>query len=302
MRETKLFIGFIAIPAIIGVAGWSYLAWNGWQLMWAAGGPDIEERAAIFATLVASVAFLLAVSFTIGGILLVHMIRHERRNAELKTDFIDNVSHELKTPLAGMRLNAELLSQNRIPDAALRRGALEAILIETDRLTQMIDKLLDLSRLEKGRYRYHIETFNLVEFVKAASEIQAIDAISNSRAKVKFIDAGAMVSADVNALRQIGVNLVANAVKYATGPIDIEVEANEIRYMDRGNGIPRGEEEAIFERFYRYDNSLTRRTGGLGLGLAIARKLARGMGGDIVFSHRHGGGSIFTIKLALADV
>ena len=129
---------------------------------------------------------------------------------------------------------------------------------------------------------------------------EAIAAISNSRATVSAKHDGVKVLADVNILRQIGINLVTNAVKYTEGPIEIVAEGNELKYMDRGPGIARGDEERIFERFYRCDNSLERRVNGSGLGLSIARTLARGMGGDLKYTRRPGGGSIFTIIFALA--
>ena len=223
--------------------------------------------------------------------------RRERKLSQLKTDFIDNVSHELRTPLAGIRLNAELLAEDRIGDKTRRRGALEAILIESDRLSNMVENLLDFSRLEKGSRRYAITTFDLSGFISAPAEIQAIHAISNGRVRVTAKEPGVKVEADMDAIRQIGTNLVANALKYSDGEIDLEVDGPCIRYMDRGPGIPHGDEERIFERFYRVDNSLTRRTGGSGLGLTIARALARGMGGDLTYAHREGGGSVFTLHL-----
>ena len=232
-----------------------------------------------------------------GGLIFMHIIRRERLDARRKTDFVDNVSHELKTPLAGIRLNAELLTEGRIPGKERQLAALNAILIESDRLTRMVDNLLDFSRLEKGRRSYAIETFDLAAFAGSAPELQAIEAISSGRAHVTVKRPGVMVSADPNAIRQIGVNLVVNALKYSEGEIDIEVEGSKIRYMDRGPGIPHGDEERIFDRFYRVDNSLTQKASGSGLGLPIARALARGMGGDLAYSPRPGGGSIFTLSL-----
>lgn len=222
----------------------------------------------------------------------------ERRDARKKADFFDNVSHELKTPLAGIRLNAELLSQDRIPDAELRQGALDAIIVESDRLGRMVDELLDFSRLEKGSRRYNLETFNLAEFALDPAEVQGAAGASQGRAKVRSVDPSAVVLADKDAIRQIGIILISNALKYAPeGDIDIEVEGGFVRYLDHGPGVPRGDEERIFERFYRCDDSLASKTSGSGLGLAIARSLARGMGGDLTYSHRPGGGSIFTLKL-----
>ncbi len=240
----------------------------------------------------------LAVGLSVAYIVGRRHLDRARRDAKRKADFFDNVSHELKTPLAGIRLNAELLSQGRIPSPELQRGAIEAIIVESDRLGRMVDELLDFSRLEKGSRRYRLETFDLGAFACDPAEQQGAAGASQGRAKITAIGEGRMVVADKDALRQIGIVLVSNALKYAPeGDIDVEVEGNVVRYMDRGPGVPRGDEERIFERFYRCDASLSADTSGSGLGLAIARSLARGMGGDLAYSHRPGGGSVFTLKL-----
>ena len=265
------------------------------------GGANLRFRVrTMFATAAIGSLFITS-TFLFGALLFVRTIRRERRHARAKADFFDNVSHELKTPLAGIRLNAELLAQERIPDAALRRGALDAIIVESDRLGRMVDELLDFSRLEKGTRRYSLETFNLAEFALAPAEVQGAVGASQGRAKVRAAGPGANVVADKDAIRQIGVILVSNAIKYAPeGDIDIEVDGNLARYMDRGPGVPRGDEERIFERFHRCDDSLAAKTSGSGLGLAIARALARGMDGDLTYSRRPGGGSVFTLTLRRA--
>ncbi len=264
------------------------------------GGADMRLRAALFLVLGIGSTLLIACALSLGGILLIHMLRKEQRDAQRKTDFFDNVSHELRTPLAGIRLNAELLSQNRIPDEERRKGALYAILIESDRLGEMVESLLNFRRLEKGTHRYKIESFDLAEFAGAPSELQAITAVSRGRSRIEIKGPGVVVEADKNAIRQIGVNLVTNAVKYSSGLIDIVVDGAEVHYMDRGPGVPHGDEERIFERYYRVDNSIAQQVSGSGIGLPIARTLARGMGGDIVYAHRLGGGSVFTLKLKRA--
>ena len=261
------------------------------------GGADFRFRVLMLLASAAAGSLFITATFLLGALMLVRTIRRERRDARAKADFFDNVSHELKTPLAGIRLNAELLAQGRIPDGELRRGALEAIIVESDRLGKMVDELLNFSRLEKGTRRYCLETFDLAAFALEPAELQGAAGASQGMAKVKTAGPGALVVADKDAIRQIGVILVSNALKYADGEIDIEVEGCQVRYMDRGPGVPRGDEERIFERFYRCDDSLASKTSGSGLGLAIARSLARGMGGDLTYSHRPGGGSIFTLKL-----
>ena len=261
------------------------------------GGRSMRIRAVAVAAAGGSIVLLLVATLVAGGMFFMREVRRQREDARRKTDFVDNVSHELKTPLAGIRLNAELLADGRIPDEERRRGALAAILSESDRLSSMVDGLLDFSRLEKGTHRFTIEAFDLAEFARDASVRQSVAAMSSGRANMTVKGPCAVVEADRNAIRQIGANLITNAVKYSEGPIDIEVEGTEIRCMDRGPGIRRGDEERVFERFYRGDNSLTRHVNGSGIGLSIARALARGMGGDLTYRPREGGGSIFTLSL-----
>ena len=261
------------------------------------GGADFRFRVnALLVSAVAGLIFLMS-SIVLGGFMLLHMLRHERRDARAKADFFDNVSHELKTPLAGIRLNAELLSRGRIPTEELRRGALEAIILESDRLGRMVDELLDFRRIEKGTRKYNLEVFDLKAFACSPTEMQGVAAASQGRAEIKSTGPGTCVAANKEAVRQIGMILISNALKYAEGAIEIVVEGNTARCMDRGLGVPPGDEERVFERFYRADNSLSRRVDGSGLGLAIARGLARGMGGDLTYAHRPGGGSVFTLTL-----
>ena len=265
------------------------------------GGAAIRARAYRLLAVGAALLIMLVCTLSAGGILLVRGLRRERRDARRKTDFIDNVSHELKTPLAGIRLNAELLAEGRISDEAKRKGAIDAILVESDRLSRMVTELLDFSRLEKGIRRYNLETFDLAAFAAQDAEVQAVSAISHGRARITVKGTGTLVTADKDAIRQIATNLVTNAIKYSDGEIEIEVEGNDIRFMDRGPGIPSGAEDRIFERFYRIDNSLTRTASGMGIGLPISRALARGMGGDLTYSRRPGGGSVFTLTLKRAN-
>ena len=236
-----------------------------------------------------------------GGAFFFRSLRRERLEARRKTDFIDNVSHELRTPLTGIRLNAELLAEGRVSDPERRGDIVDSIVFECDRLSRMIGELLDFSRLEKGRYRFNMEEFDLVEYSRSGFIGETLSGISGGKAKMRIVGGKVRVVADKSALHQIGVILVDNAVKYAGGSIEIEVDGCDVRFMDRGCGVPSGYEERIFERFYRVDDSLTRKENGSGLGLSIARALAQGMGGDLTYAHRPGGGSVFTLTLALAE-
>jgi signal transduction histidine kinase len=238
--------------------------------------------------------------FFASGLAALLRRRKERRIEKLKTDFLDNVSHELKTPLAGIRISAELLAEGRIPDESRKRKTLDAIISETDRLSRMVAMLLDFGRLEKGNLHFNFEVFGMTAFIASLGDDPTLQAIAGPRLAFAPTHDGAPtvnVRADRDAVRRILVNLVENAVKYSPGEIEIETSGAEIRVLDRGEGVPAGDEERVFERFYRADNSLTRRTGGSGLGLSIARALARGMGGDLIYARRNGGGSVFTLSL-----
>ncbi|MBQ8124517.1 MAG: HAMP domain-containing histidine kinase [Kiritimatiellae bacterium] len=261
------------------------------------GGAGLRFRVKLLFASTAAGVLLLTSSVVLGAFMLMHILHHERRDARAKADFFDNVSHELKTPLAGIRLNAELLARGRIPTEELRHGALEAIILGADRLERMVDELLAFRRLEKGTRRYNLETFDLEAFACGSTEVQGVSAVSQGRAEIKSAGPGVTVTADKEAMRQIFMILISNALKYSEDAIEIVAEGNTVRCMDRGPGVPHGDEERVFERFYRADDSLTRRVDGSGLGLTIARGLARGMGGDLTYAHRPGGGSVFTLTL-----
>ena len=255
---------------------------------------------------------LLVASLVAGGWLLVRAARRERLDALRKTDFVDNVSHELKTPLAGIRLSAELLAEGRVPEGPRRDKALHSILSESDRLERLVSNLLDFGRLERGRRQFARERVDLAALIAEMQNAQCTmdkeeetaSGIVHCALCIVHCEHGVTALADADAVRQILVNLFDNAAKYAAagGPPEVSVRGAgngvvEVAVADRGPGIPRGLEEKVFERFFRADDSMTRRSNGSGLGLSIARGLARGMGGDLVCRARAGGGAEFILTL-----
>jgi len=220
-----------------------------------------------------TVLVLLLGTLLAGGILLVRVARRARLEARRETDFTANVSHEFKTPLTGIRLAAEFAQEHASDD--LTRQALRDVLEGTDRLWHLVSDVLDYGRLADGK--------------PLPTEPE---------------DIGGGVFAEVNhaALRHILENLEDNAAKYAPGaPPERRVRADGawayVDVMDRGPGLSAEERAKAFDRFWRADNSTARTTGGCGLGLAIARLLARAQGGDLTVSPREGGGCVFTVKL-----
>ena len=237
-------------------------------------------------------------ALVLGGLLLVLEITRERRESMLKTGFVSNVSHELKTPLTAVRLSAEMLREGRVKEEAQARY-LEVIVRESERLTRLVDNVLDFGRLERGRRKFNLEARDVNELLSVAEAQRPRVEAAGLTLMVRSAPMPVMRTFDLDAVGQVLVNLIDNAVKYAASGKTVEVsvsERGEITVADRGPGIAAKHRSRIFERFYRCDDSITAKSSGSGLGLSIASRLMAGMGGELVFAPRAGGGAVFTIK------
>lgn len=237
-------------------------------------------------------------ALVLGGVLLVLEITRERRESMLKTGFVSNVSHELKTPLTAVRLSAEMLREGRVKEEAQARY-LEVIVRESERLTRLVDNVLDFGRLERGRRKFNLEARDVNELLSVAEAQRPRVEAAGLTLMVCSAPMPVMRTFDLDAVGQVLVNLIDNAVKYAASGKTVEVsvsERGEITVADRGPGIAAKHRSRIFERFYRCDDSITAKSSGSGLGLSIASRLMAGMGGKLVFAPRAGGGAVFTIK------
>lgn len=237
-------------------------------------------------------------ALVLGGVLLVLEITRERRESMLKTGFVSNVSHELKTPLTAVRLSAEMLREGRVKEEAQARY-LEVIVRESERLTRLVDNVLDFGRLERGRRKFNLEARDVNELLSVAEAQRPRVEAAGLTLMVRSAPMPVMRTFDLDAVGQVLVNLIDNAVKYAASGKMVEVsvsERGEITVADRGPGIAAKHRSRIFERFYRCDDSITAKSSGSGLGLSIASRLMAGMGGELVFAPRAGGGAVFTIK------
>ncbi|MDB6025971.1 MAG: hypothetical protein JWM68_2194 [Verrucomicrobiales bacterium] len=242
-----------------------------------------------------------------GSWLIVHCLRKEMRLAQQKTDFVSNVSHELKTPLTSIRMFSELLAEGRVKELEKQRSYLGIITAETGRLTRLINNVLDFSHLERGEKKYHFEPCDLTEIARDTCEMYRPHLEeSGFGLKCDFGAAPVRVEGDRDALAQILVNLLSNAEKYSGTSKEISVSLKgttatdasaELTVCDRGVGVPRGSEEKIFEQFYRAHDSLSSGIQGSGLGLTLARQIARSHHGDLYYQPRDGGGSCFTLRL-----
>jgi signal transduction histidine kinase len=254
---------------------------------------------------------ILMLTIGIGGWLIVRNLNAELKLARQKTDFVSNVSHELKTPLTSIRMFSELLAEGRITDSTKQQSYLNIITTEAARLTRLINNVLDFSRMERGEKKYRMVDCDLAETIRSTEDAfrPHLEA-TGFTFKCELPDQTIHLNADPDALSQILVNLMSNAEKYAADGKEITLQvlvqpspnsAVEIRVLDRGAGIPKGCGEKIFEKFYRAHDSLNSGVPGSGLGLTIARQIARAHGGDVTYATREGGGSCFTLRLPLAS-
>jgi signal transduction histidine kinase len=241
-----------------------------------------------------------------GLLILWRGVRQERELARLKSDFVSNVSHELKTPLTSIRMFGEMLQQDLAAEPAQRNKYYGIIVAESERLGRLISNVLDFSRMERGTRTYAVEPQPLGDLVR-----DAVETFRNFREAEGFdlrleADAGPEVLVDRDAVLQSIINLLTNAVKYSGGSrvVEVRVEprpgAAVVAVRDQGIGIPRAEQRRVFEDFYRASNVRRGGTEGTGLGLALVRRHAQNMGGSVEVESVEGQGSTFRLILPLA--
>jgi signal transduction histidine kinase len=243
----------------------------------------------------------------LGGILLSYRnISREMNLARLKSDFVANVSHELRTPLALIRLYAETLELGRITSKEKYQEYFRIIREESERLSALINNILDFSRIEAGRKEYEFKETDLPELVRSTLDTYRFQIEQNGFDFEENIAKDIPpLNLDREAIARSLLNLVNNALKYskdrkyigvnlyrANGSVKLEVQ-------DHGIGISASEQEKIFEKFYRCGDPLVHNVKGSGLGLSLVRHIARAHGGDVQVESAPEKGSKFTIALPL---
>ncbi len=241
-----------------------------------------------------------------GAVVLLVDITELRRLEAVRSDFVANASHELKTPLTVIRAAAETVLDEELP-AELRGQFLRSIEGNTVRLQRLVDDLLDLSRYESGAWRPEREPFTIAPVAWSAWEDMEEKWTERGVGFAVTGEGEGEAVGDEAAVYQIFRNLFENALRYvpeATGRISVEIRAKERSHVvaveDNGSGIPTSALPRIFERFYRVDAARSRQEGGTGLGLAIVRHLVSSMGGQVDAKSVWGGGTTiaFTIPSA----
>jgi len=242
-----------------------------------------------------------------GGIWLTYRnVTKEMALARLKSDFVANVSHELRTPLSLIRLYAETLEMGRLTSPEKYQEYFRIIRKESERLSALINNILDFSRIEAGKKEYNFRETNLAELVRNTLESYRFQIEQNGFAFEEHI-AGDLppVRVDREAIARSLLNLVNNALKYSGEAKYLAVNLYrtdglvKIEVVDHGIGIPRSEQPKIFEKFYRVGDPLVHNTKGSGLGLALVRHIVQAHGGQVWLESAPGKGSKFTIALPL---
>lgn len=264
-----------------------------------------ETASGLRRTLVFLVGAMLG-AIALGGWLVVADARRQLALAQQKTDFVSNVSHELKTPLTSIRMFAELMLGGRAETQAKSPQYLRIIMVEAERLTRLINNVLDFAKLERKQKRFEKRPFDLHQTIEQLWEANELHLRENGfTTKWQAAPAPYPVLGDEDAIVQIVVNLLSNAEKYSAEQKEIELltyvdkGSIHVSVLDRGLGVPSGSERKIFDAFYRAHDSLSSGIQGSGLGLTLAQRLAREHDGDIEYRPREGGGSAFTLRLPL---
>ncbi len=248
---------------------------------------------------------IIAVMF-IGIYVMIRAVMHESEVSRMKSEFVSNVSHELKTPLALIRMFGETLDTGIVTDEKKRREFYSIIRKESERLTQLINNVLDFSRMDAGSKEYNFEEADLVKVVRSSLEAYKFHIRDNGfEIESELPDELKMLRIDKDAISQALLNLLGNAVKYSEEKKYIRVGVRKdlssalISVTDKGVGIPKEELKKIFDKFYRVTNTKAKKTRGSGLGLTLAKQIIEAHAGTIEVESEIGKGSKFTIIIPL---
>ena len=281
----------------------------GWNVEVHFDDVDIFERTADRQRVIYVWAGLLAIAVMMAaGVLTAQAVGKQIKINKLKNDFIATVSHELKTPLASMRVLVDTLLEGSYRDQQQVTDYLQLISKENERLSGLIDNFLTFSRMERNKQAFVMARTSPAVIVNASAEaVQTKFSAGRCAFKVDIADNLPDVKADRDAMVTVLVNLLDNAYKYSYDDKRIELSAFAeggsvcFRVSDNGSGMSRRALKKIFARFYQVDRSLSRRAEGCGLGLSIAKFIIDAHKGTITVDSRPGEGSIFTVRLSACN-
>jgi signal transduction histidine kinase len=241
-----------------------------------------------------------------GGYLLLRDVNRDVRVAEVRSQFVASVSHELKTPLTAIRMYAETLAMGRSRDEQTKSEYLETIVNESERLARLVDNVLDFSKIEQGKKIYRLRPTRLEDV--AGSAVRAMQfPLAQQGFQLHFSAQPGMpeLKADPDAIQQAILNLLTNAMKYSgdAREIDLRLAARNgdavIEVEDHGLGMEPEEQKHVFEKFYRAPSHESRLIAGTGLGLTLVAHIAKAHGGRVQVESSPGAGSTFSILIPI---
>jgi signal transduction histidine kinase/predicted negative regulator of RcsB-dependent stress response len=260
---------------------------------------------------------LLLLSILLGAYIFIRRAQREAHLSQMKSTFVSSLSHELRTPLASIKMLAELLEMQfaKASDVSVeklkQRGGeyLGVIHRESERLGRLIDNLLDISRIERGDKKYYFEYEEIAAIIMMAVEsIRPQIEAEGFLLMMEVADDLPEVRIDADAISQVILNLVSNAMKYSDSERKISIRAYaqnrcvHVEVADKGVGIAPSEQQKVFDRFYRVDQKLnTTKQGGVGIGLTLVRQIVTDHGGKVHVESEPGKGATFTFTLPVPD-
>lgn len=259
----------------------------------------VRRRSWIYAIALA----LLLGGMVLGVLLILRDISREEHLAQLRSDFISNVTHELKTPLTSVQLFTESIILDRINSETDKKEYLRIILKETESLKRMINNILEFSKKEKGKQEYKFEEVNVTSLVHMAINDLDYWLVEKGFTLQTQMEDNVTATADQDALKQAIINLLSNAIKFSRERKEILVGIKEekravmIEVEDKGIGIPEDQKDLIFEAFYRVGQKDAEDISGTGLGLTVVKEIVEAHHGKILVESQLNEGSKFTIIL-----
>ncbi len=274
-----------------------------------------------------SLVAISAVAALIGLLAVWRAFRQQRELSELKSNFVSSVSHELRAPIASVRLMAENLEGGKIPESQKQQEYFGFIVQECRRLSALIENVLDFSRIEQGRKQYEFEPTDILALVQTTVKLMEPNATEKGvrleleTSNIEHRTSNVELKMDGRAIQQALVNLMDNAIKHSpkgetvtvgiemqnaecspqnsSGSFSLQPSAFSLSVSDHGPGIPPEEHEKIFERFYRRGSELRRETQGVGIGLSIVKHIVEAHSGRVLVESEVGKGSRFIIELPI---
>lgn len=253
--------------------------------------------------------FALWLAMMTGAGVIVYNLRKQQRLSMQKTTFVSSITHELRTPLTSIKMFSEFLSKNtQLQDDPEAKKYLRIIRTESDRLSRLVDNVLDFARFERGDKQYQLEYEEPEAIIRSVVDTFNYQSdVSGIEIQLELPDELPEVLVDRNAISQALINLIGNAIKYSPDKKPVTVRASQngkyvnIDVQDRGIGIKRQHLKKIFDDYYRANDKAAANIAGTGLGLPLVKRIAEAHHGAVTVESSYGEGSVFTLKLPISE-